>query len=104
MRCERTSSTNTVISAYKMRKSVGKIFLLTHEILNFDYFIHYFCLDFCSLYLCSEMMLRAVFKFGQGILSFAIHKVLNSKHSLLEVGQCVHRMELIVTGTNSCST
>lgn len=84
MRCERTSLTNTVISAYKMRKSVGKIFLLTPNIK----FRLFYSLVFSSL--SPEMMLRAVFKLGHSVN--IMRMVLNSKHSLLEVGQCVQRI------------
>lgn len=55
------SFTNAVISAYKMRKSVGKTFY-SHEILNFDLFY--------SFIFGSGMMLRAVFMLGRCI-SFA---------------------------------
>lgn len=60
MRCERTSLTNTVISAYKMRKSVGKIFSIVHKNIKFRLF---YSLDFLSL--SPETMLRAVFKLDQ---------------------------------------
>lgn len=61
MRCERASSTNAVISAYKMRKSVGKNISTHTRNIKFRLFYSLF------LHLSPEMMLRAVFKLGHSV-------------------------------------
>lgn len=97
MRCEHTSLTNTVISAYKMRKSVGKIFLLTPNIkFRLFYSLVFFSLSWNGVACCFQT--RPQRKYHADGIKFKAFFV-GGRSMCSEIVTCTQETKLLVSIT-----